>query len=137
MTRRCSERAPQTVVSVVVAGEPSCSTTTAMRPQHEDPVVATSQVLVPHDPHQGCERARSGSRSTRGRETVEAPASGDFAPRRGRSRGPSGPAPERALEVLVVRSDGCMMSQRPAHDAEASTPHTAPPAADVAVLQPE
>jgi hypothetical protein len=35
--------------------------------------------------------------------------------------------------VLVMREDGCVMSQRPAHDAEASTSHVAPPAPDVAV----
>jgi hypothetical protein len=38
-------------------------------------------------------------------------------------------------EVLVVRSDGCMMSQRPAHDTEASTSRAAPPVPDVAVSQ--
>jgi hypothetical protein len=54
-------------------------------------------------------------------------------PRRGRSRGSSGPAPERALEVLVVRFDGCVMSQRLAHDAGASTSRAAPPAPDVAI----
>jgi hypothetical protein len=39
--------------------------------------------------------------------------------------------------VLVVRSNDYVMSQRPEHDAEASTSRTAPPAADVAVSQPE
>jgi hypothetical protein len=46
-----------------------------------------------------------------GHETVEAPAGSDSAPRRGRSRGSSGLAPERTPEVLVVRSDGCVMLQ--------------------------
>jgi hypothetical protein len=36
--------------------------------------------------------------------------------------------------VLVMREDGCVMSQRPAHDTEASTSHTAPPAPDVTVM---
>jgi hypothetical protein len=51
--------------------------------------------------------------------------------------GSSGLAPERAPEVLVMRSDGCVMSRRPAHDAEASTSCTASPTSDVAVSQPE
>jgi hypothetical protein len=36
-----------------------------------------------------------------------------------------------------MREDGCVMSQRPAHDAEASTSHAAPPARDVAVAHPK
>jgi hypothetical protein len=36
-----------------------------------------------------------------------------------------------------MREDGCVMSQRPAHDAKASTSHAAPPAPDVAVVHPE
>jgi hypothetical protein len=98
-------------------------------------VVAASQALVPRDPHQGRGRARSRSRSTRGHEAAEAPADGDSAPRRDRSRGPSGPAPERVPEVLVVRSDGCMMSQCLAYDAEASMSRAAPPVPDVVVSQ--
>jgi hypothetical protein len=39
--------------------------------------------------------------------------------------------------VLVMRKDGCVMSQGPAHDAEASTSHAAPPAPDVVVSHPE
>jgi hypothetical protein len=35
--------------------------------------------------------------------------------------------------VLVMREDGCVMAQCPAHDAEASTSHAGPPAPDVAV----
>jgi hypothetical protein len=55
--------------------------------------VAETQVLVPRDPHQGCGRARSESRSAKGREMMEAPAGGDSVPRRGRSRRSSGSAP--------------------------------------------
>jgi hypothetical protein len=36
-----------------------------------------------------------------------------------------------------MREDGCVMSQRPARDAEASTSDAAPPAPDVAVVRPE
>jgi hypothetical protein len=36
-----------------------------------------------------------------------------------------------------MRKDGCVMSQGPAHDAEASTSHAAPPAPDVVVSHPE
>jgi hypothetical protein len=39
--------------------------------------------------------------------------------------------------VLVMREDGCVMSQCPAHDTEVSTSHAAPPASDVAVSHPE
>jgi hypothetical protein len=39
--------------------------------------------------------------------------------------------------VLVMREDGCVMSQRPAHEAEVSTSRVVPPAFDVAFLQPE
>jgi hypothetical protein len=36
-----------------------------------------------------------------------------------------------------MREDGYVMSQRPAHDVEASTSHAAPPASDFAVSHPE
>jgi hypothetical protein len=39
--------------------------------------------------------------------------------------------------VLVMREDGCVMLQHPAHDAEASTSHAAPPTPDVIVAHPE
>jgi hypothetical protein len=39
--------------------------------------------------------------------------------------------------VLVMREDDCVMSQRPAHDTEASTSHDAPPNPDVTVAHPE
>jgi hypothetical protein len=39
--------------------------------------------------------------------------------------------------VLVMRVDGCVMSQRPAHSAEASSSHATPPTRDVAVVHPE
>jgi hypothetical protein len=44
----------------------------------------------------------------------------------------AGPTPVPALEVLVVRSDGCVMLQWPTHDAEASTSRNVPPASDTA-----
>jgi hypothetical protein len=40
-------------------------------------------------------------------------------------------------EVLVMREDGCVMSQPPVHDVEASTSHVALPASDVVVSHPE
>jgi hypothetical protein len=39
--------------------------------------------------------------------------------------------------MLVIREDGCVMSQHPAHDAEASTSRASLPAFDVAAAQPE
>jgi hypothetical protein len=39
--------------------------------------------------------------------------------------------------VLVMREDGCVMSQRPTHDAEVSMSRVAPLASDVIVAQPE
>jgi hypothetical protein len=93
--------------------------------------VAAVQALVPRDPHQGRGRTRSESRS-RGCEAVEAPAGGDSAPKRGRSRRSSGPAPDPTLEVLVLRFDGYVMSQRPAHNVEVSTSRGVLPASSVA-----
>jgi hypothetical protein len=39
--------------------------------------------------------------------------------------------------VLVVCSDGYVMSQRPAHNAEASMSRAAPPTFDITVSQPQ
>jgi hypothetical protein len=39
--------------------------------------------------------------------------------------------------VLVMREDGCVMSQCPTHDTKTSTSRAAPPALDVAVAHPE
>jgi hypothetical protein len=39
--------------------------------------------------------------------------------------------------VLVIQEDGCVMSQRPTHDTEASTSHVAPLASDIVVSHPE
>jgi hypothetical protein len=50
---------------------------------------------------------------------------------------PTRVSPKPVPEVLVVWEDGCMMSQRSAHDAGASTSHAALPASDVAVARPE
>jgi hypothetical protein len=97
--------------------------------------VAAVQALVPRDPHQERGRACSESRSARGCEAIEAPTGGDSTPRRGRSRRSSGPAPEPAYEVLVVWSDGYVMSQRPAHNTEASTSCIMPLAPDATVSQ--
>jgi hypothetical protein len=95
-----------------VAGESSRTTTAATRPQREGATVVPSQVLVPRDPHQGRggEGARSESQSIRGRGVIEAPIGGDSVPRRGRSRRSSRQAPKPERGVLVVRSDGCVMS---------------------------
>jgi hypothetical protein len=46
-------------------------------------------------------------------------------------------APEPAAGVLVMREDGCVMPQRPAHDAEASSSRVVLPAPDVVVAHPE
>jgi hypothetical protein len=43
-------------------------------------------------------------------------------------------APER---VLLMREDGCVTSQRSAHDAETSMSHATLPTSDVAVVRPE
>jgi hypothetical protein len=109
-TGRRSESVLRAAARVVATGEPSRAMSAAARPQQEEVVVAASQVMVPHDPHQGRGWAHTGSRSAGGREVVEAPVGGGSAPKRGQSRGPSGPALERTPEVLVMRSDDCMMS---------------------------
>jgi hypothetical protein len=46
-------------------------------------------------------------------------------------------APERTPDVPVMWEDGCVMSQRPVYDAEASMSHAAPPAPDVVVAHPK
>jgi hypothetical protein len=46
-------------------------------------------------------------------------------------------APERARGVLVMREDGCVMSQRPAHNAEALSSRAVLPTPDVVVVHPE
>lgn len=89
-----------------------------------------AQALATRDPNQGCGRARTESRDVQGRKVVEAPAGGDSITRRGRSRRTVGSALGPAPEVLMVRYDGRILSQRPVHDAEASTSRTAPPASD-------
>jgi hypothetical protein len=61
MAGRCSERVPRPAASAAMAGEPSSITTAAARPQQEEAAAVASQALVPHDPHQGCERAHSGA----------------------------------------------------------------------------
>jgi hypothetical protein len=78
---------------MAAVGEPSRATTVVARPQQEVVAAAAVLALLPRDPHQGHGRTRSESRSARGREAIEAPACGDSAPRRGRSRRSSGPAP--------------------------------------------
>jgi hypothetical protein len=45
--------------------------------------------------------------------------------------------PEPVPEVLVMREDGCVMSQCLAHDAEASSSRVVLPTPDVAVAHPE
>jgi hypothetical protein len=46
-------------------------------------------------------------------------------------------APEPAPEEFVMQEDGCVMSQHPAHDVEASTSRAAPPVPDITVTHPE
>jgi hypothetical protein len=47
------------------------------------------------------------------------------------------PAPERSVGVLVMREDGCVMSGRLAHGAEASLSRAALPASDGTAAHPE
>jgi hypothetical protein len=46
-------------------------------------------------------------------------------------------ATKLATEVLVMQEDGCVISQRSAHNTEASTSRAALPASDVSVAHPE
>jgi hypothetical protein len=115
MTRWCSERAPRAAV-----GEPSRTTTAVVRPQQEGAAAAASQALVPRDPHQGrgggglARRASPPEVTMRSRPLlVVIPSPG------GAGRGGYPGKPTR--EVLVVWSDGCVMSKRPMHDTGAST----------------
>jgi hypothetical protein len=47
------------------------------------------------------------------------------------------PAPEPPVGALVVRDDGCVMSGRPADDAEASSSRVVLPASDDVAARPE
>jgi hypothetical protein len=122
-TGRRSERVSRAVASAAVVGEPSRVTTAATRPHQGEVEAAASRAFVPHDPHQGCRQARSGSRPTRDRGAAGAPVDGDSASGRGRS----GLALEQTSEVLEMREDSCVMSQCPANDVEASMSHVCRP----------
>jgi hypothetical protein len=98
--------------------------------------VTTSQVLVTRAPSQGHEHAHPESRPA-GDHEAAVDAADDGAPRVGPIEGQPALAPKRTPKVLVMREDGYVMSQRPAHDAEASISHTATPALDVAVAHTE
>jgi hypothetical protein len=101
--------------------------TAVARPrQEEEMAAAAAQAPATRNPHQGRGQARAESRGAKGHEAVETPAGGDFAPR-GRSRGVVRSDPEPAPGVLVVRSDGCVMSQQPAPDAAVLAPYVVPP----------
>jgi hypothetical protein len=97
----------------------------------------TSQVLVPHAPSQGHGQARPESHPAGDREAAGDVADDDAPPGWGQLGSQPAPAPERTPEVLVMREGGCVMSQCPTHEAEASTSHASPPASDVAVAHPE
>jgi hypothetical protein len=73
---------------------------------------------------------------TAGDHVVVVDVADDDAPPPGWGQWGTGPAsaPE---SVLVMREDGCVMSQRSAHGAEASKSCAALPASDDAVVRPE
>jgi hypothetical protein len=128
-TRRRWERASRIAASVVATGE--CYD----RGHKAAARRGGSGGLAGVGPPRPSPRALAGSfgePSLQGSWGDRAPADGDLSPRRGQSRGRSGSAPEHTPKVLVMREDGCVMSQRPAHNVEASTSHTASPASDVA-----
>jgi hypothetical protein len=135
-TRWRSERALLTAASEAATGESSRVTTATTRPQQEEAAAATSQALVPRAPPQGCGQAHSESQPTRDHGAAGATADDDAPPGWGQLRGRPRSAPERVPEVPVMREDGCVMSQRPTHDAEASMSHAALLAPDVAAVHP-
>jgi hypothetical protein len=55
----------------------------------------------------------------------------------GGANGEHGPRQPGAYKVLVMREDGCVMSQPSTHDAEASTSRATLPSSNVAVARPE
>jgi hypothetical protein len=115
---------------MVAASEPSHTTIEAARPwQQEDVATAAAQAPATRDPHQGRGRAHAESRGARGCGAAETLDGGD-PPRGGRTGVVVGSAPGLAPGVLVVRSDGCVMSQQPALDAGVSTSRVAAPAPD-------
>jgi hypothetical protein len=125
---RRSERVPRAAASMMATGEPSHTATVAAA---AGGCGGGSRAGAGYPrSHQGHGRARTESHGAGGRGAAEAPVGGDSAARGGRSRGVVGSAPRPAPGVLVVRSDGCVMSQQLAPDAGASTSRAAAPALD-------
>lgn len=121
MTRPRSERTARATAGMAATSE-------APREVREEAVVEAVRSAETRVAHRGDERARTASRGVGGREATETPADDDSAPRRGRVVAIVEPAPGPAPGVLVMRSDGCVMSQQPAPDARASTSGVAVPA---------
>jgi hypothetical protein len=127
-------------VRVAATGEPSRDAAVATGPQQEEATAATAttlHVLVPYAPSQGCRQARPESRPAGEREAVVDAADDEAPPGWGQWGSQPASAPERDPEVLVMREDGCVMSQHLVPDAEASTLRAAPPAPDVVVVHPK
>jgi hypothetical protein len=124
-TRRCSSRPSQAVVSAAATGESSRDAAMATRPQQEETAAAAVASASP-------------ALHSAGARAAVVDVADDDAPLPGWGQWRNQPtsAPEPALKGLVMREDGCVMSHRPAHGTEASTSRAAPPASDVAVVQP-
>jgi hypothetical protein len=124
------------VGSACTTGEPPRDRTLATGPQQEETVaaaaVATAATVV-------VVSALPALVPTAGDRAAVVDVAADDAPPPGWGQwgGQHASAPERTPEVLVKWEDGRVMSQHPAHDAEASTSHAAPPAPDVTVAHPE
>jgi hypothetical protein len=108
------------------------ATTTARPQQQEGAAAVAALMLATCDPHQGRERACAESCDARGRGAAVTSAGGDSTSRGGRLGVVVGPAPGPEPEVLVVRSDGCVMSQQPTPNAGALTSRVAASAPDAA-----
>jgi hypothetical protein len=113
-------------VSAAATGESSRDAAMATRPQQEETAAAVAVASASLALHSAGARAA----------VVDVADDDALLPGWGQWRNQPTSAPEPVLKGLVMREDGCVMSQRPAHGTEASTSRAAPPASDVAVVQP-
>jgi hypothetical protein len=125
-TKRRSSRVPR---AAAVAGEPPRNTVVATGPQQEVGAVAATTVAAT------AVASVSPSLIPAAGDQAVVDIADDNAPPPGWGQWDNRPAsaPEPTVGVLVMREDGCVMAQRPAHDAEASSSRVVLPTPDVVV----
>jgi hypothetical protein len=133
-TRRRSSRAPRAAGSAATTGKPIRSVAVATEPQQEATAAAavmTTATIAPTVPPEPA--PAGGDRAA----TVEIPDNDAPPPGWGLWGNWPAPAPEPAIEVLVMREDGCVMLRHPMHSTKASSSRAALPATDGTAAHPE